>query len=88
MEANLIKEEKDFLEIEMDNLTVAEIVRKYLWNNKSTIIAGWKREHPTKPIILTLKTKGDAKKVLKETIKDIQEELGKLKQEIKKVKAK
>ncbi len=86
MEVKLLKEEKDYLEIELDNLTTAEIVRKYLWKNKNTLIAGWKREHPTKPIVITLKTKGDAKKVLKETIEKLRDDIDEIKKAVKKVK--
>ncbi|MEM1535105.1 MAG: RpoL/Rpb11 RNA polymerase subunit family protein [Candidatus Pacearchaeota archaeon] len=86
MKAKLIKEEKDLLEIETDNLTIAELIRKQLWKNKATIIAGWKQSHPTKPAVLTIKTKGDAKKVLKESIKEIQDELEKIKTAVKKAK--
>jgi len=86
MNIKILKEEKNYLEIEIDNLTLAEVMRSYLWKNKSTILAGWKREHPTKPIVLVLKTKGDAKKVLKESIEKLRQELKELKQIAKKLK--
>ena len=65
MEVKIIKYEKDELEIELDNLTIAELLRNLLWQDDATELAVWKREHPTKKPHLVLKTKGkDAKKVL------------------------
>lgn len=73
MEIKVLKKEKNYLEIELDNLTVAELLRDMLWQDKATEIAGWKREHPTKNPHLILKTQGkEAKKVLLETIEKIQ----------------
>ncbi|MEM4318403.1 MAG: RpoL/Rpb11 RNA polymerase subunit family protein [Candidatus Pacearchaeota archaeon] len=86
MEVKILKEDKNSLEIEIDNLTIAEIVRKYLWLDKNVSIAGWKREHPTKPIVLVLKTKGDAKRSLLNTIEKIRKEGDDIKKEIKKIK--
>jgi len=69
MEVKIIKYEKDELEIELDNLTVAELLRNLLWQDDSVELAVWKREHPIKKPHLVLKTKGkDSKKVLLSTI--------------------
>jgi DNA-directed RNA polymerase subunit L len=69
MEINVIKYEKDELEIELDNLTIAELLRNLLWEDKATEFAAWKREHPTKNPHIILRTKGkDSKKVLLDTI--------------------
>ena len=72
MEIKIIKKEKNELEIEIDSLTIAELLRNELWNDKATELAAWKREHPTKRPHLVLKTKGkDAKKVLIDTTERI-----------------
>ena len=69
MEIKLLKYSKDKLEIELDDLTVAELLRNMLWQDKATELAAWRREHPSKNPKLILRTKGkDSKKVLLETI--------------------
>ncbi len=73
MEIKIIKKEKNYLEIELNNLTVAELLRDVLWQDKATEIAAWKREHPSKQPHLILRTQGkEAKKVLLETIEKVQ----------------
>lgn len=73
MEIKLIKKDKNYLEIELDNLTVAELLRDVLWQDKATELAAWKREHPSKNPHLILRTQGkEAKKVLLETIEKTQ----------------
>ena len=73
MEIKIIKKEKNYLDIEIDNLTVAEILRDMLWQDKATELAAWKREHPSKHPHLILRTSGkEAKKVLLETIEKVQ----------------
>ncbi len=86
MNIKILKEEKDYLEIEIDNLTIAEIIRNYLWKNKSVIFAGWKREHPSKSPVLIFKTKDNAKKILKESVEKLKDEVKELKQLAKKIK--
>lgn len=82
----MLKEEKSYLEIETNNLTFAEILRNYLWKNKNVVFAGWKREHPTKPIIIIVKTNGGAKKIVKDAIEDISKDLEKIKKKLKEIK--
>ena len=69
MEIKVLKYSKNEIEIELDNLTVAELLRIMLWQDKATELAAWHRKHPTKNPILVLKTSGkDSKKVLLDTI--------------------
>ncbi len=83
----VIKKGKDELQIEIDNLTIAELLRTYLWQDPATTLAAWQREHPSKNPILMLKTKGKSpKKVLLDTIKKIQNINVKLISEFKKLK--
>ncbi len=86
MEIKLIKYKKNELEIELDNLTMTELLRKMLWQDKATELAAWTRKHPTKNPRLILKTSGkDSKKVLSDTIAKIQKINSTLAKEFKKV---
>jgi DNA-directed RNA polymerase subunit L len=83
----LIKKEKDELQLEIDNLTIAELLRNYLWQDSATVLAAWQRAHPSKNPVLVLKTKGkNPKKVLQDTIDKIQKINSKLISEFKKLK--
>jgi len=87
MNVKVIKDEKEELQIEIDNLTIAELLRSYLWQDESVILAVWKRDHPTKKPILVIKTKGkSAKKALQDTIDRIESLNAKLISEFKKIK--
>jgi DNA-directed RNA polymerase subunit L len=83
----VIKKEKDELHLEIANLTIAELLRNYLWQDSATVLAAWKREHPSKNPVLVLKTKGkNPKKVLEDTITKIRKINAKLISEFKKFK--
>lgn len=83
----VIKQDKDELHIELSNLTIAELLRSYLWQDPATELAAWQREHPSKNPILVLKTKGkSSKKVLQDTITKIEKLNDKLISEFKKLK--
>ncbi len=73
MDIKIIKKEKNYIEIELNDLTVAELLRDTLWQDKATELAAWKREHPSKNPHLILRTQGkEAKKVLLDTIERVQ----------------
>jgi DNA-directed RNA polymerase subunit L len=81
----VLKNEKDHLEIEIDNLTVAELLRNALWDDSSVTVASWKREHPTKNPILIVKTEGKtAKKALLDCTERIEKITDKARDDIKK----
>jgi len=61
MEIEVIKSEKNDVEVKVDNLTVAEILRVYL-NEQGAEFAAWRREHPSKPVILKIKSSGKSVK--------------------------
>jgi len=87
MEIKILKEEKNELEIQLDNQTIAEIVRVYLNKDDNVEFGAWKREHYSKPVILRIKTKGKtAKKALKDAISKIRKDLKKYSDEFKKAK--
>jgi len=50
MEMKILKSEKDEMELEIENLTIAEILRVYLNKDSSVIFAAWKRDYPTKKL--------------------------------------
>ena len=87
MEVKVIKDEKDNLVVELNNQTIAELVRVYLNKDSSVELAAWKREHPEKPVVLEIKTKGKtAKKALDDAVSAIEKEANKYLEEFKKSK--
>jgi DNA-directed RNA polymerase subunit L len=85
MEVKVLKNEKDYLEIEIDNLTIAELLRNQLWKDSAIEAAAWRREHPTKNPVLIVKTKGkSAKKALQDCISQIDKLNNKILEEFKK----
>ena len=87
MEVKILKDEKNDVELSINNQTVAEIVRVYLNKDDSVKLGAWKKEHYSKPIILKIKTDGkSAKKALQDAISKIQKDLDKYKEEFKKSK--
>lgn len=85
MEAKILVDEKDYLEVQLDNLTIAELLRVELWKDDSVKQAAWKREHPTKNPVLVLKTSGKMPKtVLKECIERLGKSSDKIIDEFKK----
>jgi len=74
MEINIIKEEKNQLELTIDNLTIAEIIRVYL-NKQGIEFAAWRREHPSKPAFLKIKSSGKTiKKAINDAVAEIKKE--------------
>jgi len=85
MEIKILKDEKDNLVVELDNQTVAEILRVYLNKDSSVELAAWKKEHPNKPVHFEIKTKGKtAKKALENAISEIEKDTSKILDEFKK----
>jgi DNA-directed RNA polymerase subunit L len=76
---NTIKNEKNELRVEIDNLTIAELLRKYLNEDSNVTFAAWRREHPTKNPVLTIKTEG---KTAKKALLDVIERVKKLNLEV------
>jgi len=87
MEMNILKKEKNEMEIEFDNLTFPEILRSYLNKDPAVIFAAWKKEHSTKNPVLLVKTKGkEAKVAVEGAVKSIVKELEKVEEDFKKIK--
>lgn len=87
MEINILENLKDKIKMELNNLTMAEILRVYLNKDSSVSFAAWKREHPTKNPVLLVKTKGKtAKKAVNDAISAIVKDLNKIEADFKKLK--
>jgi len=87
MELTILKNEKEEIELELESLTLAEILRVYLNKDSAVTFAAWKREHPSKKPILLIKTKGKtAKKAVNDAVSAIVKDLDKLESDFKKIK--
>jgi DNA-directed RNA polymerase subunit L len=87
MEIKILKEEKNELEVLIDNQTIVEILRTYLNQDESVKVAAWKKEHYSKPLLLKIITDGkSAKKALSDAIAKCQKDLEKYADEFKKTK--
>ena len=87
MEIKILKDEKNELEIQINNQTIAELVRVYLNEDSSVKLGAWKKEHYSKPLILKIVSDGkSAKKALQDAIAKAQKDLNKYGEEFKKAK--
>jgi DNA-directed RNA polymerase subunit L len=85
MEVQIIKDEKNHLVVEMNNQTIAELLRVYMNKDESVEMAVWKKEHPNKPVVIEVKTKGKvARKVLEDAAADIAKDTEKISEDFKK----
>ena len=84
MNVEVVKQEKNEVELKIDNLTVAEVLRAYL-NNAGIDLAVWKREHPSKPILFKIESSGKtAKKAVSEAVEAIKKDCDKIVSSLKK----
>ena len=87
MEINVLKNSKNEIEVELGNLTLAEILRVYLNKDSAVTFAAWKREHPTEKPKLLVKTKTKtAKKAINDAANSITKDLDKVLDDFKKLK--
>ncbi len=87
MEVNVLKSSKDEMEVELDSITMVEILRVYLNKDSGVTFAAWRREHPTKKPALLVKTKGKtAKKAIEDAVSEIEKDLEKFESDFKKMK--
>jgi DNA-directed RNA polymerase subunit L len=82
MEMKILKNDKKEMDVQIDSLTIVEILRIYL-NKEGAEVAAWKREHPSKPAILHIES-DNPEKLLKKAITSLQKDLDKYSEEIKK----
>lgn len=85
MEIKILKQEKDQLDVEIDNLTVAELMRTYLNKDSSVKLAAWRREHPEKNPVLHIEA-ASPKAALKKAITTATKDLDTYEKEFKKAK--
>ncbi len=75
MEITVIDSGKDHVEITIDNPTIAEVLRAYL-NEAGISFAAWRREHPSKPVIMRIESSnGTVKKAISDAVAAIQKDL-------------
>jgi DNA-directed RNA polymerase subunit L len=75
MISKILKNEKNHVEVEIENPTIAELMRNFLWQDETVKFAAWRRDHPTKYPVLIVKTEG---KTAKKAIEDCIERIDKL----------
>ena len=85
MEIKILKQDKNTIDLEIDNLTVVELLRVYLNKEPAVKLAAWRREHPSKNPVLHVEA-DNSKKVVQKAILAIQKDLGKYLDEFKKLK--
>lgn len=84
MNINVTKSEKNELELEIDNLTVAEVIRAYLYQEGADF-AAWRREHPSKPIVMKIQSsEKTVKKAISDAVDALKKDCDKMLSEIKK----
>ena len=84
MEIKILKDEKDCLDIELNNLTIAEVLRAYLVK-EDVKLAAWKRDNPNANPILHIEAT-NPKKVLKAAIAALEKEVDIVVEDFKKLK--
>lgn len=84
MEISVVRKEKQCIELKVNNLTIAEILRVYLAEQGASFVA-WKREHPSKPIIMKIEvSNGTAEKAVSDAVSALQKDCDKLVSVVKK----
>ena len=82
MHIEIVSLDKNEAELKIDNLTVAEIIRAYLYESGADF-AAWRREHPSKPLIFQVKG-SNVKKNVSDAIAAIKKDCGDLLDVVKK----
>ena len=84
MEIEILKQDKNELEANVDNVTLAEILRVYL-NKQGIDFAAWRREHPSKPALMKIQSSGKTvKKEVSDAVTAIKKDLNKIVSSVKK----
>ncbi len=87
MEIKVLKEDKNELKLEINSLTIVELLRVYLNEDPDVKFAAWRREHPSKSPVLHIKTQGKtAKKALQDAISKVERDTARVLNEFKKAK--
>lgn len=76
MHIEVVRSDKEETDIALDNQTVAELMRVYLTEVDGVKFAAWRKEHPSKPLLMHIVTSGiSAKKAISEAVSTITKEL-------------
>ena len=89
MKLEIIKNEKSELEfiVEGERHTIPNLLREKLTGNSDVEFVAYRLDHPLdQKAVFVLKTKGSAKKVLEDTIKELQKDIDEFKKGFEKVK--
>lgn len=87
MEVKVLKSSKDEMEVQIENLTMVELLRVYLNKDSNVTFAAWRREHPSEKPILKVKTKGKtAKKAVADAADAAVKDLEKVEADFKRMK--
>ena len=87
MEVKVLSSDKEEMEVEIENLTIAEILRVYLNKDSSVSFVAWRRNHPTEKPVLKIKTKGKIpKKAVNDAVVAVTKDLDKVLADFKKLK--
>jgi DNA-directed RNA polymerase subunit L len=84
MEVKVIKDENGVLDVEFDNLTIAEVLRAYLVN-QNVKVAAWKRANPHSNPVLHIEA-DKPKDALKKAIAQIEGEVDSMVNDFKSLK--
>jgi len=83
MQIEIINQEKELIELKVDDVTVVEVLRAYL-NNGGIKFAAWRREHPSKPVIFRIESdKGTVKKAISDAVNAIKKDTDKVLKAVK-----
>ncbi len=86
MEIKVLKSSKDEVEMQVENLTIAELLRVYLNKDPAVTFAAWKREHPSEKPIIKITTKGKSiKKAVNDAVTSVTKDLEKIEKDFKKM---
>lgn len=85
MDVKILKQDKDSIEVEINSLTIVEILRVYLNKDSSVSFAAWRRDHPTKNPVLAVKAK-NPKKAIKDAVLAVTKDLDKVEKDFSKLK--
>lgn len=84
MEIKVLKSSKDEVEMQVENLTIAELLRTYLNKDPSVTFAAWKREHPSEKPIIKITVKGKTiKKAVNDAVASAVKDLEKIEKDFK-----
>src|SRR3989339_538478 len=87
LENKVLNESKEEIKLELESITLTEILKVYLNKDSAVTFVAWKRNHPTEKPVIVVKTKGKtAKKAINDAIGAITKDLDKIQADFKKLK--